>query len=967
MTDFVIRVIVDPSNANRGVSSVERGLNRLEGAGGRVGTALGKAFAGLVATGTLVQIGQLADTYTRLQNRLRTVTSGQEQLTEVTGKLFEISNRTRSSFESTTELYARMANSAKELGVSQAELLNFTESLNQAITLSGASGAEAEAGLMQLSQGLASGALRGDELRSVLEQLPGVADVIAKSLGVTRGELRQLGADGAITADVVLKAFREARGELADKFAKTVPTVGQAFTVLRNNILQAIGAFDQSVGASAALSKAILFVADNMDVLAAAVAVAGGALVSYFAAAALAGVISSLLSVARTITLIVGLLGPMGAASLAASQGMNALAAAALRLAAPLAAAAAAGYSLGTIYKVFTAGSRQAEAAAGGQAEMVQLLDQALQGLDVTTAAGAARAREIAQAHYQAAIAAQEQARAAAQLAVTQAETAMNDYNPFNDVGAYNALDDAYNSLLQVDAAVAAARDRMAQFGLTTDASGKVVDELTGSVTRTAEEVARLTTQQQAYYAATRQQSNEDLASANQLLAQYQQQAQLQQLILQYGRDSAQVRKFEVDAQVAVVAEQLKSLDVAQSVKDEILRTVRAAETLSRMDMSSPLQRALSVAKLLTAEIGRAIAAAARAQGAVASALNALTGGLAGRAAEAVGGVVKDVVTNVFSGTKAEIDRRGGVGAILSSGYEAALAKAEELKAAQEAALSGGGGGGGGGGSTAETEAMKAQNEALDVQKRLLEEIQGPQQNFTMRQQALETLFANGSISVDQYTAKLRDLRVEATALDNTISGGLANGLARIAQQANSLGQQMSNFVVDAFGKATDAIVNFAKTGEFNVRQFFQDLFAQLLRLATNQLFAQLIGGLFPGAGGGGGLLGGLLKGLPGFATGGSMTVGGSGGTDSQLVAFRATPGEQVDISTRAQQRAGTPGGNAAGAPNVTVPAPRVNVAVVLSEDDIAGALAGEAGDRVIVRGIERNASTVAKITGGAG
>ena len=70
------------------------------------------------------------------------------------------------------------------------------------------------------------------------------------------------------------------------------------------------------------------------------------------------------------------------------------------------------------------------------------------------------RAREIAQAHYQAAVAAQEQARAAAQLAVTQAEAAMSDYNPFNDIGAYTALDDAYNSLLQVDAAVAAARDR---------------------------------------------------------------------------------------------------------------------------------------------------------------------------------------------------------------------------------------------------------------------------------------------------------------------------------------------------------------------------------------------------------------------------------------------------------------------------------------------------------------------------
>ncbi|AAT69476.1 tail length tape measure protein [Alphaproteobacteria phage PhiJL001] len=224
-----------------------------------------RSALGLIGGAAVIQtFGRLADSFTLIQNRLRLVTTGTENLAEVTDRLFGISNRTRVGFEETGELYARLAQATKDLGTSQEDLLQFTESLNQAVILSGASAQEAQAGILQLSQGLASGALRGDELRSVLEQLPAVADVIARSLGVTRGELRQLGTDGEITAEVVLNAFREAAEGLDRDFATTVPTIGQAFTVLRNNVLQAVGAFDAATGASAAFASAILTIANNI-------------------------------------------------------------------------------------------------------------------------------------------------------------------------------------------------------------------------------------------------------------------------------------------------------------------------------------------------------------------------------------------------------------------------------------------------------------------------------------------------------------------------------------------------------------------------------------------------------------------------------------------------------------------------------------------------------------------------------
>jgi len=242
------------------------------------------ALGGAVAARELVR---LLDTYTNLNNRLRATGLEAQNLTAVYQELRAVANDTRSSFEGSVELYSRLALSSKELGVSQRDLIEFTKSLNQAIILSGASATEAQAGLIQLSQGMASGTLRGDELRSVLEQLPAVADVIAKELGVTRGELRKMGEDGKITAGVILDAFKNARDELEQRFGRTVPTISQSFQVLQNNVVDLIGQMDEATGASGLLSRALLFVAENLEVIAkvAVSAAAGLALVGGTAAA----------------------------------------------------------------------------------------------------------------------------------------------------------------------------------------------------------------------------------------------------------------------------------------------------------------------------------------------------------------------------------------------------------------------------------------------------------------------------------------------------------------------------------------------------------------------------------------------------------------------------------------------------------------------------------------------------------
>ena len=282
MADFRIVIQTDTSKANRDMKKVERSLGRVESTADRVRKTIRQAFA---ITGVLLLVRKLislADVYTSIQNRLRIVTTTTGELSRATEDLFKIANNTRSSFKATAELYTRTALVTRKLGVSQKELAQFTESVNKAVIISGAAYIEAHQGIIQLSQGIASGILRGDELRSVLEQLPVVAEVIAKELKVTRGELRELGSQGKITAEVILSAFANAREELDKQFAKTIPTIDQALTVLETDFIQAISVMNDATGASEKFARAILFLASHLQELSITLVAASAATATYF-------------------------------------------------------------------------------------------------------------------------------------------------------------------------------------------------------------------------------------------------------------------------------------------------------------------------------------------------------------------------------------------------------------------------------------------------------------------------------------------------------------------------------------------------------------------------------------------------------------------------------------------------------------------------------------------------------------
>lgn len=285
---------IDIIVAENGSRTVRRNLQDVgnTGAAAAKGVNLLKGALASLGVGLAVsQLIRLADTFTTIQNRLRLVTTGMSNLKAVNDELFASANRTYASYEATADLYASLARSTQQLGLSQRQLLTITETINQAIAISGTEASTAANGLRQLGQGLASGTLRGDELNSVLENMPRLATAIATGMGVTVGQLRKLGAEGKITADNITSALLKAGPEVQAEFARINPTISNTFQVLENNVVKFIGQLNTGTGVGAAFGQVILFIANHLD----GIATGAAAVAAAFAWSSIAATVSAVL------------------------------------------------------------------------------------------------------------------------------------------------------------------------------------------------------------------------------------------------------------------------------------------------------------------------------------------------------------------------------------------------------------------------------------------------------------------------------------------------------------------------------------------------------------------------------------------------------------------------------------------------------------------------------------------------
>lgn len=249
----VARVGKDADAARRKVKGLNSSL-------GTLARRLGAIAVGYLGFRAVQGLGRQIDAYTELNNRIRLVADSEAELAGIRDKLFAISLKTRSSIAANAQLYSRLAQASKDLGTSQADLLKVTEVLNKQVLIGGNNASEAAAGLVQFAQGVASGRLQGDELRSVMENLLGVQQGLIDGFKilhetgqidfqVTRANLRKLASEGVLDADLLLKALLAVADKTEERFEQVTVTIGGAFQNLFTAIFGRLGLIEEGAGA----------------------------------------------------------------------------------------------------------------------------------------------------------------------------------------------------------------------------------------------------------------------------------------------------------------------------------------------------------------------------------------------------------------------------------------------------------------------------------------------------------------------------------------------------------------------------------------------------------------------------------------------------------------------------------------------------------------------------------------------
>ncbi|MCE9887857.1 tape measure protein [Kluyvera intermedia] len=258
----------------KAVGNTERSMLRLSG----VATSLAAALS-------VQQVSEYADAWATVNNKLANSLRPSEQLVDVTQRVFDITQQTRGSLDATASLYARLERATREYGTSAQDLTKLTTIINQGFVVSGATAQEAENAIIQLSQGLASGALRGEEFNSVNEQGNRLIVALADSMGVSIGQMRSMAAAGKLTTDVVVNGLLSQGATIGAEFANTTTTISQALQVAGNNITKFFGENSTVKTGVAIFNDAIVSVSENIDVLSGILTVAAAVMGSRYVGA----------------------------------------------------------------------------------------------------------------------------------------------------------------------------------------------------------------------------------------------------------------------------------------------------------------------------------------------------------------------------------------------------------------------------------------------------------------------------------------------------------------------------------------------------------------------------------------------------------------------------------------------------------------------------------------------------------
>ena len=234
-------------NFNNRQEQAERGANRVKSVWSKMGGVIKSALAAF----SVKKIVELADGMTTTRARLDLMNDGLQTTAELQDMIMKSANRSRAAYSTTADAVAKMGIMAGDAFSSNEELIAFSELINKQFTIAGTSAAGIDAAMLQLTQAMSSGVLRGEELNSVFEQAPTIIQTIADYLDVPIGKIRDMAADGQITSTIVKNAMLASADEINAKFEAMPMTFAQVWTIAKNIALEAFTPVIQAIGSGA--------------------------------------------------------------------------------------------------------------------------------------------------------------------------------------------------------------------------------------------------------------------------------------------------------------------------------------------------------------------------------------------------------------------------------------------------------------------------------------------------------------------------------------------------------------------------------------------------------------------------------------------------------------------------------------------------------------------------------------------
>nr|WP_312985993.1 tape measure protein [Clostridioides sp.] len=244
-------------------NSVRSGSSAFDGILGKAKQLFG-IYALMRGVGSIMNI---SDTMTNTNARLSMINDGLQTNNELNKMIFQSAERSRSSYAGTAKIVSRIGMNAKDAFGSTREMVVFAEQLNKKFMIAGASTEEMNSALLQLTQGLGSGVLRGEELNAVFESAPNVIQSIADYMDVPIGKIRAMASEGMLTADIVKNALLASAKETDAQFAKMPYTFAQLFTSVKNHAFMIFGEIHKKIQKTFTSDHIKVFAQDFVDAM----------------------------------------------------------------------------------------------------------------------------------------------------------------------------------------------------------------------------------------------------------------------------------------------------------------------------------------------------------------------------------------------------------------------------------------------------------------------------------------------------------------------------------------------------------------------------------------------------------------------------------------------------------------------------------------------------------------------------